>query len=42
MLGLSRLPAEMMRGGDMFGQPVDVADDASEQDKLIAFAGRQP
>lgn len=42
MLGLSRLPAEMMRGDNMFGQPVDVADDVSEQDKLIAFTGRQP
>jgi uncharacterized protein (TIGR03086 family) len=42
MLGLSRLPDEMMRGGNMFGPPVAVDDGASAQDKLIAFTGRTP
>lgn len=42
MLGLERVPPEMMRGSNMFGAPIDVADDASPQDKLLAFTGRQP
>jgi uncharacterized protein (TIGR03086 family) len=42
MLGLSRAPAEMLRGPNMFGEPTDVADDASAQDQLLAFAGRTP
>ena len=42
LMGLQRLPDEMLRGETMFGPPVDVADDASAQDKLIAFVGRQP
>lgn len=40
MMGLSRM-GDGMRGS-AFGQPVEVADDASAQDKLIAFSGRQP
>lgn len=42
LMGLSRVPDEMLRGENMFGPPLDVADDASPQDKLLAFAGRQP
>lgn len=42
MLGLERVPAEMMRGSNMFGPPLEVGDDASAQDKLLAFAGRRP
>lgn len=42
MMGLGRMPEEMLRGGSMFGDPVDVGDGASAQDRLIAFAGRQP
>jgi uncharacterized protein (TIGR03086 family) len=42
LMGLGRLPDEMLRGDTMFGTPVEVGDDASAQDKLIAFAGRQP
>jgi uncharacterized protein (TIGR03086 family) len=33
---------EMMRGGTAFGPKVDVADDADEQAKLLAFSGRRP
>ena len=39
---LRRLPTEMLRSENMFGPEVEVADDASDQDKLIAFVGRQP
>lgn len=42
MLGLQRMPAEMLRSPNMFAAAVEVADDASAQDKLIAFVGRQP
>ena len=41
-LGLSRMPAQMMRGPGRFADEVEVADDASAQDKMIAFSGRQP
>ena len=41
-MGLQRMPEEMLRGGTMFGPAVVVPADASDQDKLIAFAGRQP
>lgn len=41
-MGLQRLPEEMLRGETMFGAAVEVADDASMQDKLLAFVGRQP
>ena len=41
-LGLTRAPAEMLRGSNMFADPVEVNDDASPQDRLIAFTGRQP
>lgn len=42
MMGLQRMPDEMLRREGMFGPAVAVADDASAQDKLIAFVGRQP
>ncbi|MDQ3756816.1 MAG: TIGR03086 family metal-binding protein, partial [Actinomycetota bacterium] len=32
----------MMRSSGSFGPPVEVPDDADEQDKLIAFTGRRP
>jgi uncharacterized protein (TIGR03086 family) len=41
-LGLERVPAEMLRGPNMFGDPVEVPDDASPQDRLIGFLGRHP
>lgn len=40
--GLERLPEEMLRSDRMFGPAIAVADDASAQDRLIAFVGRQP
>lgn len=42
LMGLQRLPDEMLRSDTMFGPPVEVADDASPQEQLIAFVGRQP
>lgn len=41
-LGLDRVPAEMMRAPNMFGPAVEVPADAGAQDKLLAYAGRQP
>jgi uncharacterized protein (TIGR03086 family) len=35
-------PADAMRGQGVFGPEVEVADDASEQDRLLAFTGRDP
>ncbi len=40
--GLERLPDKMLRNDRMFGPAIEVADDASAQDRLIAFVGRQP
>lgn len=42
LMGLQRLPEKMLRGDTMFGPAVEVADDASPQEQLIAFVGRQP
>ena len=42
LIGLQRLPEQMLRNDRMFGSAVEVADDASSQDKLIAFVGRNP
>jgi hypothetical protein len=33
---------EVLRQGDQFGPRVNVPEDASFQDKLIGFIGRQP
>ena len=33
---------EALRGPGVCKQPVDVADDASDQDKLLALLGRDP
>lgn len=41
-MGLQRVPAEMLRSPNMFGPPVEVDDDASAQDRLLAFTGRRP
>ena len=40
--GVKHFPEGAMRGPGAFGPEVDVADDASDQDKLMAFLGRQP
>ena len=42
LMGLQRVPEEMLRGETMFGPPIAVGDDASTQDQLLAFSGRQP
>ena len=42
LMGLQRLPEERLRSGRMFGPAVEVADDASPRDQLIAFVGRTP
>ena len=41
-MGLAQAPAEMIRGPEVFGPIVEVPADASAQDKLIGFVGRQP
>ena len=41
-MGLRRIPEETLRSPNMFGTPIEVGDDASEQDRLLAFSGRQP
>ena len=41
-MGLQRLPEQMLRGETMFGAAVEVAEDASAQDRLLGFVGRQP
>jgi len=41
-MGFQRMPEPMLRSGGMFGPAIEVADDASEQDKLLAYTGRQP
>lgn len=42
LMGLQRMPSEMLRSSGRFGEPVVVADDASPQDRLLAYAGRTP
>lgn len=42
LFGLQRMPEEQLRGGGMFAPAVEVADDASAQDRLVAFTGRRP
>jgi uncharacterized protein (TIGR03086 family) len=39
---IKQFPAEAMRGPGAFGPEVEVAADASPQDKLLAFLGRRP
>lgn len=41
LMGLQRMPEEMLRGENMFGPAIEVADDASDQEKLLGFVGRQ-
>jgi uncharacterized protein (TIGR03086 family) len=41
-MGMQRLPEAMLRSPKMFGPAIDVGDDASEQDRLLGFTGRQP
>ena len=39
-MGLQRMPEQMLRSPKMFGPEVQVADDASDQEKLLGFVGR--
>ena len=41
-MGLQRVPDEMLRGENMFGPQIEVGPDASAQDQLLGFLGRQP
>ena len=41
-IGLAQAPPEMIRNPQVFGPIVEVPADASAQDKLIGFVGRQP
>ena len=41
LMGLQRMPEPMLRSETMFGPAIDVADDASAQEKLLGFVGRQ-
>jgi len=41
LMGLQRMPDAMLRGPNMFGPAIEVADDASAQEKLLGFVGRQ-
>ena len=47
MAGLHHAPPELLRGHNplgmpMMGPPVEIADDASLQDRMLAFTGRRP
>lgn len=41
LMGLQRMPDKMLRGKTMFGPAIEVAEDASSQEKLLGFVGRQ-
>lgn len=41
LMGLQRVPEQMLRGETMFGPAIEVADDADPQTKLLSFVGRQ-
>ncbi len=42
LMGLSRLPEEMLRSETMFGPAQEVPADTTAQARLLAFVGRQP
>lgn len=42
LMGLQRVPDAMLRSPNMFGPAVEVPADASAQDRLLGFVGRQP
>lgn len=41
LMGLQRMPDEMLRSDTMFGPAIEVPEDASAQEKLLGFVGRQ-
>ena len=42
LAGMASIDEAMLRNSGHYGPRVEVSDDASAQDKLIAFIGRQP
>ena len=40
-MGLQRMPEQMLRGEGMFGPAIEVPEDATDQEKLLGFVGRQ-
>jgi uncharacterized protein (TIGR03086 family) len=42
LAGLQSVDEELLRGSGQFGPRVEVADDADDQTKLIAYSGRHP
>ena len=40
-MGLQRMPEQMLRSDTMFGPAIEVPEDASAQEKLLGFVGRQ-
>ena len=41
-MGLAQAPEKMIRNPQLFGPAIEVPADASAQDKLLGFVGRQP
>lgn len=41
MAAMANMPEEAMRAGGMFGPRIDVPDDADEQTRFLAYAGRR-
>jgi uncharacterized protein (TIGR03086 family) len=41
LVSMGSIPDEVLRSGGMFGPRIDVADDADDQTKLLAFVGRR-
>ena len=41
LMGLQRIPESMLRGEGMFGPAIEVPEDATDQEKLLGFVGRQ-
>ena len=41
LMGLQRMPEQMLRSDTMFGPAIEVPEDASAQEKLLGFVGRQ-
>lgn len=41
LMGLQRMPEPMLRAENMFGPAIEVAEDASPQEQLLGFVGRQ-
>ncbi len=42
LAGLQRMPSEAIRADGRFGPEIEVGEDADEQSRLLAYAGRRP